>query len=90
MRPTQRKYSEFWSNEIFTMYQDDCTHKICLISDKTGEKIKDFLCAAFTPIIYRFYDKSELTINIGQFVKKDKLNPVTHKRFFIQKRFTKI
>jgi hypothetical protein len=90
MRPTQRKYTEFWSNEVFTMYKDDCTDKICLISDNTGEKVENFYCAAFTAIDYRFWDKSELSLNVGQFIKKDSLNPATHKKFFIQNRFSKI
>ena len=90
MRPTQRKYAEFWTNEVFTMYQDDNTHKNTLISDKTGEKVDGFYLAAFTPIIYRFWDKSELQINVGQFVKKDRLNPATHYKFIIEKRFKKI
>ena len=89
MRPTQRKYTEFWSNETFTMFQDDCTHKICLISDKTGETIENFYCSAFTDTYFRFWDKSQILLKTGQFIKREKTNPATHKKFFMQKRFSK-
>ncbi len=88
--PTQRKYAEFWSNEVYTMFQDSCTHEIKLISDKTGKEINAFYLSAFTTIEIRFWDKSQITLQPGQFIETSKLNPVTHKKFFMQKRFSAI
>lgn len=87
---TQRTYNEFWTNEQFNMYQNCDTHVNCLINEATGENVKMFLCAGFTQITYKFWDKSEITLSVGQFLKIDRLNPPIAKKFTgIQKRFVK-
>ena len=88
---TQRSYSDFWTGKIYNMYQDNCTHEVFLISEDTSEKIQSFLCAAFNSITYKFWDKSEITLQVGQFLKIEKLNPPIAKKFTgIQKRFVKL
>ena len=88
---TKRSYTEFWTNYTFNMYQNSDTHELFLINEITGENVSNFICAAFNSITYKFYDKSELTLNVGQFIRYNKLNPPIAKKFTgIQKRFTKI
>jgi len=90
LNKTQRSYNEFWTNEKFNMYQNSDSHELILINENTGEKVKMFICAAFTGITYKFWDKSEVSLSHGQFLKIDKLNPPIAKKFTgIQKRFVK-
>ena len=87
---TQRYYNEFWTNEKFNMYQNSDSHELFLINETTGENIKNFICSAFTVTTYKFWDKSEITLSVGQFLKIDKLNPPIAKKFTgLQKRFVK-
>lgn len=90
MRPSNRTYTEFWTGEVYKMYIDDFNHKTKLINEKNGYEIDFFYCSAFTSVKLKFYDKSEVLLSTGQFIKQDKLNPVTHKKFFFEKRYKKI
>ncbi len=90
MRPTERVYKDLYTNESFRMYKDDITDNLMLINEKTGERVKSFYLAAFTPMAYRLRDKTEVYLCTGQFVKADKNNMATHQRFFMKKRFKKI
>ena len=87
---TKRSYNEFWTNEKFNMYQNSDSHELILINETTGENVKNFICSAFNTITYKFWDKSEITLKVGQFLKIDKLNPPIAKKFTgLQKRFVK-
>ena len=58
-----------------------------LISKKSGGDITQ---GRYSAITYKFWDKSEITLSVGQFLKIDKLNPPIAKKFTgIQKRFVK-
>ena len=73
------------------MFQNSDTHALILINENTGDKVSSFLCAAFNAITYKFWDKSEITLNVGEFIKSDKLNPAIAKKFKgIQKIFVKV
>lgn len=88
---TQRNYTEFWTGKNYAMYQNSDSHENILINENNGDKIRNFLCAAFNSITYKFWDKSELTLSVGQFLEYDKMNPPIAKKFTgIQKRFSKI
>jgi hypothetical protein len=90
LQKTQRSYTEFWSGKIFAMYQNPDTHQNVLINEWTDEKIENFIYAAFTAITYKFWDKSEISLSVGQFLKIDKFNPPIAKKLTgIQKRFVK-
>jgi hypothetical protein len=85
-----RTYNEFWTNEKFRMYVNNDTHDLVLINETTKEEIKSFICSAFNSTTFKFWDKSEITLNVGQFLKIDKLNrPIAKKFTGIQKRFVK-
>ena len=91
LQKTQRSYNEFWTDKKFNMFQNSDTHVNCLINLETNEQIDNFICAAFTAITYKFWDKSEISLSIGQFLKIDKLNPPIAKKFTgLQKRFVKL
>ena len=88
---TKRSYNDFWTDKKFNMFQNSDTHVNCLINLETNEIIDNFICAAFTTITYKFWDKSEISLSIGQFLKIDKLNPPIAKKITgIQKRFVKL
>jgi hypothetical protein len=73
------------------MYKNDQTGGLKLISEQHGEA-REFYCSAHTAVDIRFKDKTELRLNSGEFIdieKHGKGHP-THKKFFIQERFTKI
>jgi hypothetical protein len=85
-----RTYTDFWTGESFRMYVNNDTHSNILINEKTGEQIKSFVCSAFNAITFKFWDKSEISLSTGQFLKLEKLNPPIAKKFTgIQKRFVK-
>jgi hypothetical protein len=88
-RPTQRSYEHVHTGEIFTMYKNSNTGNLTLIGNKTGTEISEFICAAFTDIVLKYADKSELKLNVGQFVGTLSYKP-THKKFFCEKRFKTI
>jgi hypothetical protein len=88
---TQRSYTEFWTGKNYAMFQYSDSHVNILVNEITGDKIRGFICAAFNSITYKFWDKSEITLSVGQFLEYDKMNPPIAKKFTgIQKRFSKL
>lgn len=90
MRPTNRVYKNIDSEELFRLYKDDNTHELCLINERTGNCVKNFVLSAFTPVKYKLQDKSVVSINPGEFMIVDLKNKPTHRKFIVEKRFVKI
>lgn len=85
---TKRSYTEKQTGKSFDMYQNSDTHELKLVS-KDGEECKQFYCCAFTDCSVKTSDGQIIDLKQGEFIKTDKIK-LTHKRFFIQKRFSKI
>ena len=90
MNPTERVYQHKETGEQFRFYvnPDNQCHKI-LISETTGERCPHFLIAAFTPIDFKLMDKKVVRLNVGEMLPIDMTNPPTHKKLFMQTRFSR-
>lgn len=86
-----RYYAEFYTGKIFDCYVNNDTHQTVFICRESGEMVTNFVCAAFNSITYKFWDKSEINLQVGQFLKVDSKNkPIAKKFTGIQKRFVKL
>lgn len=72
------------------MFEDVDEKSLIMINIKNGGKITLFYCCAFTSIDLKLKNKEVIHLDAGEFLKIDKNNPPTHKKFFIQKRFRKL
>lgn len=90
MQPTQRTYTNKANGEVFRFYvnPDNSNHMI-LFSEKTGEKMPNYLIAAFTPIDFKLRDKTIVKLLSGEIFPIDPANPPIQKKFFMQTRFSK-
>lgn len=86
---TQRTYTEKATGKRFPMYQHSENHSLLLVNDEDGEEVKAFFCCAHTACTVKFNDGSTEDLQPGEFVRTETRKP-THRRFFIQKRFTAI
>jgi hypothetical protein len=88
---TNREYTDFWTKEKFVLCNDLENEVSFLLNEITGQKVRRFLTTAQPEIKYRFYDKSEITLNAGVFYEYDKLNPpIARKVIGYNKKFVKI
>ena len=87
--PTQRTYTNHLTGEVFRMYADSYTHATTLINENTGKECKTFYVCAFTGTDVK--DNKGKVYNLGsnEFIDTSNVR-LTHKKFFIQKRFVKI
>ncbi len=90
MTPTQRVYSHKLTGEQFRFYVNPANTSHCiLISETTGERCEHYLIAAFTPIDFKLQDKTIVRLNTGEILPMDMKNVPTHKKFFMQTRFSR-
>lgn len=88
---TQRSYTHHETKEVFNMFQDQDSKSIHLISEATGEPLKNpFYCCAFTYTDVKLKDNTIVKLKVGEFLEVEKGNEPTHTKFFISNRFKKI
>jgi len=85
---TKRSYENYHTKEMFDMYQHSSTHKLVLINRETEIECTTFYCCAFTDVDLKLSTGEQIRLNRGQFIDTSIVKP-THKKFFIQKRFSK-
>jgi hypothetical protein len=89
-QPTQRTYRNAETGEYFRMYHHPSTGANKLINETTGREITMFYACAFTGTDVKLNTGEVFNLSSGEFVEQTANRKVTHKKFFIQKRFTKI
>ena len=88
MQPTQRTYTNILTSEVFRMYADNYTHATTLINENTGNECKTFYVCAFTGTDVKDDKGNVYNLGAGEFIDTS-IVKLTHKKFFIQKRFVK-
>lgn len=90
LTPTQRVYTHKLTGEKFRFFTNPCNTSVkILISETTGLQMPYFLIAAFTDTDFKLRNKKIVRLSIGEVLPIDMNNPPTHKKFFMQKRFSK-
>ena len=89
MQPTQRTYTNHLTGEVLRMYADSNTHQTTLINESTGNVCNTFYTCAFTGTDVKDENGKVYNLGAGEFIDTSKTK-LTHKKFFIQKRFVKI
>ena len=86
---TQRSYTDVETNVCYDLYQDSETHEFSLI-DKVGNRVNGFYLCAFTACKIKLNSKKIIDLKDGQFYNLKENETVTHRKFCISKKFTKI
>jgi hypothetical protein len=85
---TKRSFENYHTKEMFDMFQHSETHELVLINRETETQCKTFYCCAFTDVDLKLNTGGQIRLNTGQFIDTSIYKP-THKKFFMQNRFSK-
>ena len=88
---SNRKYTNVETGEVFTLYKDNITSNIKLVSDTTkNELINDFYVCGFDSVTIKINNRKEIKLGAGDFYFIKQGETVTHKKYAGFKNFTKI
>lgn len=86
-----REYKCKHTGEVYQCFSAPPTGKTKMVNQQTGKEIDKYVTSAHSSIIYKFWDQSTIQVEPGELIDLS-LSPgrPTHRKFTMQKRFTKI
>lgn len=95
MIPTQRTFRDIETGEYFRLYEHPERHTFKLISDGSkkfapGTEVNGFYICAHCGVDIKINSQKIVNLDMGSFYNLKEGEKITHKKFFMQKRFSKV